>query len=223
MAEVTRRSWLAGAGLAALTAGFGGATAAARKASQLARPKISPRELIQQRHLPDLQLITQHGKKVRFYRDLIKDKKVVINFMYANCEKSCPLITTNLVRVQKMLHNRVGRDIFFYSITLKPEEDTPKALKRYAETHHVGPGWLFLTGKPEEIERLRRALGFTWSNPAEDADKSTHISMVRMGNEEYMRWAACPGEASAKWIATTILAEMDGPLKGGLIKGHTTV
>ncbi|HET9395513.1 MAG TPA: SCO family protein, partial [Nitrospiraceae bacterium] len=91
-------------------------------------------------------LRTHEGREVRFYDDLIKGKIVTINFMYTQCEGVCPTSTMNLVKLQKALGDRVGRDIFFYSISLKPEEDDPAKLKQYVADHGVGPGWLFLTG-----------------------------------------------------------------------------
>lgn len=172
---------------------------------------ISPREIIRRAHFPNVELVTHEGRKARFYDDLIKDKNVVINFMYAHCEKICPPVTANLARVQKRLRDRIGRDIFMYSITLKPEEDTSRTLAEYARAYGIGPGWLFLTGKPADIELLRRALRFTYDDPAEDADKSNHIGNLRYGNEPAVRWAACPGQASADWIVTSILSEADGP------------
>jgi protein SCO1/2 len=184
---------------------------------------IPPRELIRRRHLPNVELMTQDGKRVYFYDDLVKDKIVVINFMYAHCEKLCPTMTANLVRVRKILHDRIGHDIFMYSITLKPEEDTSQVLKEYADMHGTGPGWLFLTGKPADIELLRRSLGFTTADPSEDADKSTHIGMLRIGNEPMLRWSACPAEANTQWIATSIVSEADSPLKGGSREGSTVM
>src|SRR5262249_46340531 len=75
---------------------------------------ISSREMIRQRYFPNLVLTTHEGHKVRFYDDLLKDKIVLINMMYARCEGICMPVTMNLRRVQKMLGDRVGRDIFFY-------------------------------------------------------------------------------------------------------------
>jgi protein SCO1/2 len=168
------------------------------------------RDATQARYCPNFELTTHEGKKVRFYDDLIKDKIVVINFMYAQCEGICPGITANLAKVQKILGDRIGRDIFMYSITLKPEEDSPSDLQHYVEMHRVKPGWLFLTGKPDEIDRLRRTLGFSDQNPKLDKDKSNHIGMVRYGNERRQWWAMCPGQAHAEWIVNSILW-MDGP------------
>jgi protein SCO1/2 len=168
------------------------------------------RERTQARYFPNVELTTHEGKKVRFYDDLIKDKIVVINFMYAQCVGICPGITANLLKVQKILGDRIGRDIFMYSITLKPEEDSPKDLHHYVEMHRVKPGWLFLTGKPDEIDMLRRKLGFSDTNPKLDQDKSNHIGMVRYGNEQRQWWAMCPGQANPEWIVNSILW-MDGP------------
>lgn len=196
MAGMNRRNLLAKLGEAPLVAG-----SAARAFSF----DESSRRDLQQRYFPNFELTTHEGKKVRFYDDLIKDKIVVINFMYADCQGKCPVITANLVQVQKMLGERVGRDIFMYSITLAPKEDSPKALKEYATMHGVKPGWLFLTGKPDEIDTLRRKLGFSDSNPELDKVRSNHIGMIRYGNEARQWWAMCPGRARPKWIVESIL------------------
>ena len=201
MTNVKRREMLAKIAAARQQPGLAGPASAGEEAS---------RQATQARYFPNVELTTHEGKKVRFYDDLIKDKIVVINFMYAQCEGICPGITANLSKVQKMLGDRIGRDIFMYSITLKPEEDSPKELRHYVEMHRVKPGWLFLTGKPDEIDMLRRKLGFSDTNPKLDQDKSNHIGMVRYGNEPRQWWAMCPGQAHAEWIVSSILW-MDGP------------
>jgi len=189
-----------------------GAAAAAVGAGLLALPSEKkawastlPRDLIREDHFPNVLLTTHEGEQVRFYDDLVKDKFVTINFVYTSCKATCPLITANLVRVQKILSERVGRDLFMYSITLDPKRDTPKVLKKYAKTHGVGKGWQFLTGKPEDIELLRRGLGFTWADPARDANKDNHTGNLRYGNEPLMLWGAVPGLSNPSWVAKCIL------------------
>ena len=157
------------------------------------------------RYFPNVLLRTHENKTVRFYDDLIKGKIVLINFMYARCEGICPAQTANLVKVQQTLGSRVGQDIFLYSITLKPEQDTPQVLQEYARVHGVKPGWLFLTGKGEDIEKLRRKLGFVDRDPALDKDKSQHIGVVLYGNEALDRWAACPALSEPSEIARYVL------------------
>jgi protein SCO1/2 len=150
---------------------------------------------------PNVPLVTHEGKAVRFYDDLIKNKTVMINFMYVRCGDICPGMTANLKRVQKELGDRVGRDIFMYSISLEPEQDTPEALKGYAELFHVKPGWTFLTGKKADIEQLRKHLGFSVSDPLLDKDKTQHIGVVKFGIESLERWGMSPALGDPKYIA----------------------
>jgi protein SCO1/2 len=151
-------------------------------------------------------LRTHENQTVQFY-DLVKGGRlVVLNFMYTRCDGICPNVTGNLVKVQHALGDRVGRDIFFLSISLKPEEDTPMVLNAYARAHRVGPGWLFLTGRPAGIERLRRKLGFVDPDPRLDRDTSQHIGVIRFGKESLDRWAACPALTNPKQIVQSILA-----------------
>lgn len=166
--------------------------------------EIDPRERIRQRYFPNLVLTTHEGKKVKFYDDLVKDKIVVFNMFYAKCEGICSPVTRNLVRVQNLLGNRVGKDIFFYSFSLKPKEDTVPALQHYAEMHKVKPGWLFLTGSPEDMETLRRKLGFVDPDPEVDKDTSNHIGVLKYGNEPLQRWGGCPGMQAPDAIAEAI-------------------
>jgi len=202
--STSRRAWLA----SLLLAPAAGAVIGWSSRGRTWRPCV-PRELIRRHHLPDVVLTTHEGKSVRFYEDLIEGKKVVINFMYSRCKGICSPVTSNLVRVQRMLGDRVGRDLFFYSISLEPALDTPEDLRRYADDHGVGPGWLFLTGSPADCELLRRELGFTDPDPVLDADVTNHAGNVLFGNEPLMLWAACPGQADPEWIRESILAEVD--------------
>jgi protein SCO1/2 len=206
MMPVTRRQWLAAVGATSMC-GTVVSRAQTSSPGEIA-PRLSGRERIRRHHLPNVELVAHTGQRVHFYDDLVKGKRVIINFMYAKCEGICVPVTTNLVRVQKLLGNRVGREIFMYSITLKPAEDTAASLREYAQEHHVGPGWLFLTGSPPDIEHLRRALGFTYADPAEDADTSNHIGMLRYGVEREPRWAACPGMANPEHIVRSILWDL---------------
>jgi protein SCO1 len=201
MRKMSRRAWLEICGAATVASGL----LALPSRQKVSWASMLPREVIRERYFPNVLLTTHEGEQVRFYDDLIKDKLVTINFVYTSCKVTCPLTTANLVRVQEILGDRVGRDLFMYSITLDPEHDTPKMLKKYAETHGVGPGWLFLTGKPKEIEMLRRKLGFTWADPVRDAKKDNHTGMLKYGNEPLMQWGGVPGMANPKWIARCIL------------------
>lgn len=137
-------------------------------------------------YFPNVELTTQDGRKVRFYDDLIRGKIVVIDLIYTHCVDSCPLETARLAQVQKILGDRVGTEIFFYSITIDPKRDTPAVLKAYAEKYHVAPGWTFLTGKKEDIDLVSKKLGlYTEPDPA---DRDGHMPSVLLGNEPMGQW-----------------------------------
>jgi protein SCO1/2 len=146
-------------------------------------------------------LTTQDGQKVHFYDDLLKGKIVAINLIYTNCEYSCPLETARLAQVQKLLGDRVGKDIFFYSISIDPERDTPAALKAYAEKFHAGPGWTFLTGKKEDIDLLSKKLGL-YSDPK--LSKDGHTPHLLIGNEANGQWQRDSAADNPKFLANLI-------------------
>jgi len=191
MKDMSRRTMLGMLGMAPFAGGLITAAGATRPAaSGTLTLSEQARRRIQTQHLPNLPLITHEGKQVRFYDDLIKDKIVSLNFFYANCDEICPLVMANLTKVQNLLGSQVGRDIFMYSFTLKPEEDTLDVLRRHREMYHAKPGWTFLTAKPDDMEKLRKAIGFTYPEPEIDKDKTQHIGNIRYGNEPLMLWSA---------------------------------
>lgn len=207
---------LSGAGAAlALTPHIGAAKSAAGNAQRIA-PDPTPTALT----LPNVVLRTQDNKPVRLYEDLLKDKIFLINMFFVACtDGQCPMVTANLARVQPLLGARLGRDIFMYSISLNPQQDRPVSLKAYAAHFKPRPGWLFLTGENlDDIERLRKALGYWDPDPKVDALKTTHIGIAQMGNERLDRWVACPTLAKPREIRR-ILSYLDWP-KGMTGKNH---
>jgi len=162
--------------------------------------------------IPDIAVLDQDGREYRFYDDLIRDRVVLINFFFQSCGDTCPLVTENLRAVQDALAGRMDRDIFMYSITLQPHFDRPHILKDYAELWDVKPGWKFLTGEPDDIERLRRALGFASSDPLYDLQLDNHTGMLRYGNARLGRWAGTPALSRAAWIVKAVTSLTDRPI-----------
>jgi protein SCO1 len=149
-------------------------------------------------------LRTQDNQEVRFYDDLIKGKQAVINFMYAECHGACPLVTQTLKKTYKDLKDRMGKDLFFYSITTKPQDDSPEALKHYAEMRKANlPGWYFLTGNEYDIQTIRFRL-FGMGHPGFDLDDSMHAGMLRIVNDARNSWGMAQAFATQKNILTRI-------------------
>jgi protein SCO1/2 len=156
------------------------------------------------RHFPNVTLLTHENRTVRFYDDLVKGKIVLFNFFYTRCDGVCIPATANLRKVQNLLGDRVGRDIFMYSITLKPKEDSAPDLAEYREAYGITPGWTFLTGPEDNCELLRRHLGFADVDPVRDRDVTQHSGLLVFGNEPYDSWTACPALANPTEIVKAV-------------------
>ncbi|UUZ77502.1 SCO family protein [Polaromonas sp. P1(28)-13] len=177
----SRRNWLkwmGGAALAPVLASSGPAHAA----------KAGPRA----HYFPNVLVQTHDGKQLRFYDDVVHGKIVAFNMMYTTCTGICPGNTANLLQVQQALGQRLGKDVFMYSLTLQPEFDTPRALQDYINRYRIKPGWTFLTGQPKEMDTIRRKLGLFDEDPKLDANLANHTGMVRIGNEALDRWFMMP-------------------------------
>jgi cytochrome oxidase Cu insertion factor (SCO1/SenC/PrrC family) len=98
-------------------------------------------------YFPNVPVVTQDGKTLKFYDDVIKGKIVLISFIYTNCPDICPLTTARIAQVEEKLGDLVGRDIFLISMTVDPERDSPER-------------WVILAWS----ERLRRLVN-QWAAP----------------------------------------------------------
>jgi protein SCO1/2 len=152
-------------------------------------------------YFPNVPVTTQDGRTLRFYDDLLKGKSVAVLLFYTSCQGVCPLETANLVQVQKLFGERMGRDIFFYSIAIDPW-DTPRENKAYAQKFGVAPGWLFLSGKEADIRLIARKLGLSRASDA--TSKDGHGSTLMVGNVPSGMWMRNSAIDNPQFLATTI-------------------
>jgi len=133
-------------------------------------------------YFTDTVLVNQDGDEVRFFSDVLKDQVVVINFIFTECAGACPMITEKLKMTRKALGNEVGSAIRFVSISIDPARDTPAAMRKFQERHDAGGNWVFLTGKPENVDTIVKRLG-QWS-----PDVEAHSTLVLAGNVNERHW-----------------------------------
>ena len=172
-------------------------------------------------YFPNVPLTTQDGKVVHFYDDLLKGKSVIINLIYTRCTASCPLETAKLAQLQHILGDRVGKDIFFYSITIDPKHDTPSVLKEYASKFHAGPGWLFLTGTKEDIKLIGKQLGLSSLTDASNPDG--HQAALLIGKEATGQWMRNSAVDNPRFLAMTVLHFFDGYGKGQAAPSYAAI
>ena len=156
-----------------------------------------------EKYFTDVELINQDGKKVRFYSDVLKGKTVVVNAFFTSCTSVCPPMNRNMQKIQEALGERVGRDVFFVSITVDPEVDTPARLKEYAKNFHAGPGWTFLTGKKENLDWALYKLGQYVER------KDDHTTVFIIGNEKTGLWKKALGIANVAELVQVVESVVD--------------
>jgi cytochrome oxidase Cu insertion factor (SCO1/SenC/PrrC family)/mono/diheme cytochrome c family protein len=143
-------------------------------------------------YFPNVPVVTQDGKTLRFYDDVIKGRRVLISFIYTNCPDICPLTTARIAQLEDKMGDEVGRDILFISLTVDPVRDTPARMKEFAEAFGAGHGWLFLTGTPADIKLVNTKLG----------DRSRTI-------DEHRNEIVLGNDATGQWMRNSVFGDLD--------------
>jgi protein SCO1 len=151
----------------------------------------APEQSAAGKYFSDVELVDQDGRKVRFYSDVLKGKTVVVNAFFTTCTSVCPPMNRNMEKIQAALGDRVGKDVFLVSISVDPATDTPPRLKEYSQKFHAGPGWMFLTGKKENVDWALYKVGQYVES------KDDHTTVIIVGNETTGLWKKMIGIGKA--------------------------
>ncbi|HEU4387570.1 MAG TPA: SCO family protein [Blastocatellia bacterium] len=155
--------------------------------------------------IPDVPVVDQNGRRLRFFTDLVKGRTVAINFMFTTCTTICPPLAVTFAKVQQQLNSAVGDGILLISVTVDPVTDVPARMKSYLLKFGAQPGWLFVGGAKPDIDKLLRALG------AYVTDKNDHTPMIVIGNERAGYWTRAFGLASAGKLANLVVEASHKP------------
>ena len=159
--------------------------------------------------IPDVELLDQDGRRVRFYTDLVRGKTVAVNFIFTTCTTICPPLGATFARVQRDLGERAGRDVHLISISVDPAVDTPERLKSWGAKFKAGPGWTFVTGAKPQVDELLRALAAASATPQD------HSPTVLIGNEAKGQWTRAYGLAAPSKLVQLINDAAEGKLDAG--------
>lgn len=117
----------------------------------------------------DPKVITQQGKHLHFYKDLVKNKVAIIQFIYTHCQGVCIRQGKSFAALSKSLGDRLNRDVVLISISIEPNNDTPKRLTEWVSHYDADPRWMLLTGNETEIRQLVRSLAGDLTTDSHDA------------------------------------------------------
>ncbi|MDZ3992070.1 SCO family protein [Pseudomonas sp. Teo4] len=144
----------------------------------------------------DTLLKDQNGRELRFYSDVLKDKVVMLNVIFTHCNDACPLITRKLREVRTAMGPELASQVTFISISSDPLNDTPAALKTFAEKQGVdGPNWLFLTGDKANVDLVLGRIGQFLPSPEQ------HSTQLIAGDVAGKRWSKIRPDAPPAAIA----------------------
>jgi cytochrome oxidase Cu insertion factor (SCO1/SenC/PrrC family) len=167
--------------------------------AQQVAPSPAEREAKAREFFTDTLLRTESDRTIRFYSDALKDKVVLINFVFTQCGDTCPLITARLVQVKKELGEAFGRDVRFISVSVDPEHDRPQDLVRFAKKFDaMHPEWWFLTGDKANVDLVLKKLG------AFTAERESHLTAIIIGNTAEARWKRVRPDAPPKFVAEAL-------------------
>ena len=132
----------------------------------------------------DLEVIDQNGKHLRFYSDVLKGRVVLISFIFTNCQDACPMVAQKLKQTRSLMVDSIRDDVWFITLSVDPERDTPEAMKEFARKQKLDESrWIFLTGDKPNIDTLISKLG--QYSPSIEA----HTTLMLAGNTLTRHWS----------------------------------
>jgi protein SCO1/2 len=149
------------------------------------------RRSIERLAMPDVVLVNQDGERVRFKALMESDKPVIVDFIFATCTTICPVLSAGFSSMQRKLGTH-SEDVHLVSITIDPENDTPKIMKEYLERYGARPGWDFLTGSRKDIDRVTEAFDAFFGS------KMEHLPLNFIRTSEHGKWIRLYGLLSSR-------------------------
>jgi protein SCO1/2 len=139
--------------------------------------------------MPDVTLVDQNNKRVKL-KDLINSNKpVVVDFIYGTCTTICPVLSAGYSNLQQKLGDGSSK-VQLISISIDPENDTPKVMKEYLKRYRAKTGWDFLTGSHEDIDKVMHAFNAYIPN------KMYHYPLNLIRNPKDGKWVRIFGLTS---------------------------
>jgi len=120
---------------------------------------------------PDLTFVDDAGRTVKL-GDYFGKKPLILNLVYYNCTMLCGEALQGLAQAMKLVKFDVGNQFDVITVSFNPQETPQLAAakkKDYVERYGrpgAANGWHFLTGQPESINALTKAVGFDYQYDA---------------------------------------------------------
>ncbi len=134
-------------------------------------------------YFTDTEVIDQNGNKLRFYSDVLRNRVVLISFIFTNCDYACPMQAQKLKQTRALMVPAIKDEVWYVTLSVDPERDTPEAMKKFAEKQGLDESrWIFLTGEKRNVEFLIKKLGQYTQNI------EAHTTLMLAGNDRTRHW-----------------------------------
>jgi protein SCO1 len=108
--------------------------------------------------LPNIQVIDDHGRQMSL--GALRGKVVLLEFIHIGCPGVCDSLINKFGQIADALGPKLGSKVVLLSVTNDPENDTPAKLLELARSREADlNGWLFVTGRPGDVDRVIKAFG----------------------------------------------------------------
>jgi protein SCO1 len=125
--------------------------------------------------LPNVSVIDDHGRPVSLAS--LKGKVILLDFIHIGCPGVCATLVSKFGEVADSLKPELGSKVVLLSVTNDPEHDRPEQLLALARSSDADlDGWLFVTGKPTDVDRVIKAFGV--NNERMPDGSPAHITQV---------------------------------------------
>ncbi len=139
--------------------------------------------------IPDVRLVRDDGKALNLADALGDSNAVFVDFIYTTCTAICPVTSATFAALQ----DKLGRDrdkVRLLSISIDPEEDTPRRLTEFRHKYGAGPQWRHYTGTVEASVATQLAFGVY------TGDKMGHTPVTLFRAAAGQRWVRLEGFAT---------------------------
>lgn len=118
-----------------------------------------------------LTFTTHEGQTLSLQAIVNNNLPIVLNLAYYSCPMLCHLVASGLVESMNQVNLALGKDYQVVTLSIDPN-DTQESAIHFREKYlaklnkKYEKGWYFLTGTPENINKIAKELGFLYSyNP----------------------------------------------------------
>jgi len=139
--------------------------------------------------MPDVTLVNQNNARIKLKNLINSDKPVVVDFIYGTCTTICPVLSAGYTNLQQKLGEGSSK-VQLISISIDPENDTPKVMREYLKRYRSKPGWDFLTGSRGDIDKVMHAFNAYIPN------KMYHYPLTLIRNPKDGKWVRIFGLTS---------------------------